>query len=86
MRASEANHRAYEKNASKKLLKNILPKIQKAADKGKFELVFKMGDSRDSYTLQDALIKLGYKVTRTSEQCSPNDSYYFLRINWDDET
>lgn len=85
MRAIEAQRLAYEGNIGKKLLKRFLPKIQAAARKGEFEIQIKMGDSSDSYVLKDELEKLGYKVGQTSAQCSPNDSWYFLRINWSDD-
>lgn len=84
MKASEANVLAFQNNNGQRLLKTALPKIKKAAEKGKFELKIEVGDSTDSYNLEKALNKLGYKVETSSQQCSPNDSYYFLHISWED--
>lgn len=62
----------------------IVTAIEDAATSGKWSIEFCLGTSQEAYALQKKLKRLGYKVTVSSQQISPNDSDYYLSINWED--
>lgn len=83
MRAIAARDIAYRRNRKLKILNDIFADIRARAETGHF-ILEKEVDSSSQYILSEELTKLGYKISTWSQQTSPNDSDYFIRIDWNE--
>lgn len=86
MNANEARSLVYRANKKLKGVKEIDVLIHRAAESGQFNFSTKVyWDWGSVYDLEEHYKKLGYKVSTSYKQTSPNDSDDYIHIDWSEK-